>query len=45
LKIYEDDNLIENAAAMGKYIDSRMEELKKKHPSIGDWRNTDCWLY
>ena len=40
LKIYEDDNLIENAAAMGKYIDERMEELKKKHPSIGDWRNT-----
>jgi len=40
LKIYEDDNLIENAAAMGKYIDSKMEELKKKHPSIGDWRNT-----
>jgi taurine--2-oxoglutarate transaminase len=25
---------------MGKYIDHRMEELKKKHPSIGDWRNT-----
>jgi taurine--2-oxoglutarate transaminase len=40
LKIYEDDNLIENAAAMGKYMDSRMEELKKKHPSMGDWRNT-----
>jgi taurine---2-oxoglutarate transaminase len=40
LKIYEDDNLIENAAAMGKYIDKRMEELKTKHPSIGDWRNT-----
>ena len=40
LKIYEDDNLIENAVAMGKYIDTRVEELKKKHPSIGDWRNT-----
>jgi taurine---2-oxoglutarate transaminase len=40
LKIYEDDNLIQNAAAMGKYIDERMEELKKRHPSIGDWRNT-----
>ena len=40
LKIYEDDNLIENTVAMGKYIDERMEELKKKHPSIGDWRNT-----
>src|SRR4030095_10813600 len=40
LKIYEDDGLIENTVTMGKYIDARMEELKKKHPSIGDWRNT-----
>ncbi|HET6768357.1 MAG TPA: aminotransferase class III-fold pyridoxal phosphate-dependent enzyme [Chitinophagaceae bacterium] len=40
LKIYEDDGLIENTVAMGKYIDERMEALKKEHPSIGDWRNT-----
>ena len=40
LKIYEEDHLIENAEAMGKYLDSKIEELKKKHPSIGDWRNT-----
>ena len=40
LKIYEDEGLIENTVAMGKYMDERMEELKKKHPSIGDWRNT-----
>ena len=39
LKIYEDDNLIENAVAMGKYMDEQIEILKKKHPSIGDWRN------
>jgi taurine--2-oxoglutarate transaminase len=39
LKIYEEDNLIENAAAMGKYMDKKIEELKTKHPSIGDWRN------
>jgi taurine---2-oxoglutarate transaminase len=39
LKIYEEDNLIENAVVMGKYVDSKIEELKKKHPSIGDWRN------
>jgi len=39
LKIYEDDHLIENAEAMGKYVDSKIEELKKKHPTIGDWRN------
>ncbi len=40
LNIYEDDNLIENAADMGQYIDHRMEALKKLHPSIGDFRNT-----
>lgn len=39
LKIYDDDKLIENAVAMGKYVDKRIEELRKKHPSIGDWRN------
>jgi taurine--2-oxoglutarate transaminase len=40
LKVYEDEELIENAAAMGSYLDKRIAELKKKHPSIGDWRNT-----
>jgi taurine--2-oxoglutarate transaminase len=40
LKIYEDDNLIANAAAMGKYIEAEVEKLKQKHPSIGDFRNT-----
>jgi taurine---2-oxoglutarate transaminase len=39
LKIYEDDHLIANAVVMGNYIDSKVEELKKKHASIGDWRN------
>ena len=40
LKIYEDDNLINNCVAMGKYLDKRIEELKAEHPSIGNWRNT-----
>lgn len=40
LNIYEDDNLIGNAHAMGKYLDIRIEEMKLQHPSIGDWRNT-----
>ena len=40
LKIYEDDNLFENAKEMGKYIDEQVELMKKNHPSIGDWRNT-----
>jgi taurine--2-oxoglutarate transaminase len=40
LKIYEDENLLENAANMGHYIDEQVELLKLKHPSIGDFRNT-----
>jgi len=40
LKIYEDENLIGNAATMGKYMDAQIEKLKQQHPSIGDWRNT-----
>lgn len=40
IKIYEEDNLIERAAEMGKYLESRIEEMKKIHPSIGDFRNT-----
>lgn len=40
LEIYEEENLIDNAAKMGVYMEGRVEELKKKHPSIGDYRNT-----
>ena len=40
LKIYEDEKLIENTVAMGKYVDVQIELLKQKHTSIGDWRNT-----
>lgn len=40
LKIYEEENLIENARIMGAYLESCVEELKKIHPSIGDFRNT-----
>jgi taurine--2-oxoglutarate transaminase len=40
LKIYEDDNLIENADAMGKYMEAQVEKLRQKHKSIGDFRNT-----
>lgn len=40
LDIYKDENLVENAAAMGKYIDERIAEMALRHPSIGDFRNT-----
>ena len=40
LKIYEDEGLIENCVAMGRYVNEQVELLKQKHPSIGDFRNT-----
>jgi len=40
LKIYEDENLIANTVAMGKYMEQQVEILKQQHPSIGDFRNT-----
>ena len=40
LKIYEDENMIENAAAMGTYVTQRVEDMKMRHPSIGDFRTT-----
>lgn len=40
LKVYEEEGLIANAAAMGKYVDQKVAELQSIHPCIGDWRNT-----
>jgi len=40
IDIYKEEKLIDNASAMGEYMDEKMIEMKRKHPSIGDWRNT-----
>jgi taurine--2-oxoglutarate transaminase len=40
LKIIKEENLVQRAAEMGKYIEVEVEKLKAKHPSIGDFRNT-----
>lgn len=38
IEVYEDDHLIENAATMGKYLGEALEEIKARHPSVGDVR-------
>ena len=40
IEVYEEENLFENARRMGHYLEQRVEALKEKHPSIGDFRNT-----
>ena len=38
INTYKEENIFENARAMGKYLGEKLEELKEKHPSIGDVR-------
>jgi len=40
IKVYEDENLLDNTIEMGKYMDTQLEMLMERHPSVGDWRNT-----
>ncbi|MBI5354360.1 MAG: aminotransferase class III-fold pyridoxal phosphate-dependent enzyme [Chloroflexi bacterium] len=38
IQVYEDEKIFENAKTVGKHLGERLEELKKKHPSVGDVR-------
>ncbi len=40
IEVYEEDGLVNAAAEMGTYLESQVDRLKQKHPSIGDFRNT-----
>lgn len=38
IEAYVEDKIFENAKTVGKYLGQRLEELKRKHPSVGDVR-------
>ncbi|MFB6355858.1 MAG: aspartate aminotransferase family protein [bacterium] len=38
IKAYEESNVIEESRDKGDYLKSRLEDLKDKHPSVGDVR-------
>jgi taurine--2-oxoglutarate transaminase len=38
ISAYKGDNLIKNAVDMGAHLGVRLEEIKSKHPSVGDVR-------
>ncbi|MBK6903638.1 MAG: aminotransferase class III-fold pyridoxal phosphate-dependent enzyme [Saprospirales bacterium] len=40
IRIIEEEGMVENAARMGRYLESKAEGMKDKHPSIGDFRTT-----
>ncbi len=40
IAVLQEENMVDNAAKMGAYIDQKAEQMKERHPSIGDFRNT-----
>jgi taurine---2-oxoglutarate transaminase len=44
LQVYQEDNLIENSAKMGRYLLEKALELKDKHPCIGDVRGLGLFV-
>jgi len=38
IDVYNEDNLLENARTMGNYLGECLEDIKAKHPSVGDVR-------
>jgi len=38
IEVYEEDKLIENASTLGKYLGEALEDIKERHPSVGDVR-------
>ena len=40
IEVYEEDGLVDQAAQTGRYIEQQIGQMKEKHPSIGDFRNT-----
>ena len=44
IPIYQEDNLIENSEKMGDYLLERANELKEKHPCVGDVRGLGLFV-
>jgi taurine--2-oxoglutarate transaminase len=38
IEVYEEEGLIENSATLGHYLGEALEEIKDRHPSVGDVR-------
>jgi taurine--2-oxoglutarate transaminase len=38
ISVYEEDGLIDNAVTLGKHLGEALEDIKERHPSVGDVR-------
>ena len=39
IEVYQEENLVENSAKMGKVMRVHLERMKERHPSVGDVRS------
>lgn len=38
IEVYQEEGLIENAATLGNYLGEALEDIKERHPAVGDVR-------
>jgi taurine--2-oxoglutarate transaminase len=43
IEVYRNDNLLQNSAENGEYLNKKLLELKDKHPCVGDVRCKGLW--
>ena len=43
IEAFQEEGVVENAAAMGEFFATELEALKARHPSIGDVRGKGCF--
>lgn len=43
IEVYKQEKLIEKTAELDKFFTKKLNELKDKHPSVGDVRNIGLW--
>jgi taurine--2-oxoglutarate transaminase len=43
IDVYKEEKIIENSRDMGKILGTQLEEIKEKHPSIGEVRYIGLW--
>jgi taurine--2-oxoglutarate transaminase len=43
IEVYRDEDLIEKSRVNGDYLNTKLRELKEKHPSVGDVRCKGLW--
>jgi taurine---2-oxoglutarate transaminase len=45
INVYRDEHMIENSKTQGEYVSARLQDMQKRHPSIGDLRGLGLFQF